>query len=208
MRTAVQVNDSRVVDHLGVHQNGVPGLNDLVVAVVGIRQHRRPGGERTPDTDPEGPDPGRSRALHRLDTPALDLGSRGRERGNAAVGRVGDDRRAERLDDAGAELAEERVVGAGAGVLRARPAAEAPRCAAATWRSHSAASSGVKKALSFNCARPFERRGRRGVPDALEARMIVATALVPRRARARGSTRLPAGTISSVAIIQVRPGAA
>ena len=45
MLAAVQMNDPGVVDHLGVHDERIPRLHDLVVAVVGIRQHRRPGGE-------------------------------------------------------------------------------------------------------------------------------------------------------------------
>ena len=118
MRTAVQTNDSGVVDHLRVHDECIPGLHDLVVAVVGIRKHGRPGGEERQTLILKTRILGARGVLHRVDTAALGVGSRGREGGNAAIGRVGDDGGAEGLDGAGAELAVERIVGAGAGVLR------------------------------------------------------------------------------------------
>src|SRR5947209_5517406 len=73
---------------------------------------------RTPDTDPETRILGACRILHRVETAALDVGRRGGGGGNAAIGRIGDDGRAEGLDGASAELAEDRIVGAGADVLR------------------------------------------------------------------------------------------
>src|SRR5271165_3627453 len=44
VRAAVQMNDSRIVDHLDVNHQRIFGLDDLVIAVVGIRSHRRHGG--------------------------------------------------------------------------------------------------------------------------------------------------------------------
>ena len=37
------MNDAGVVNHLYVDEDGIFCLNDLIVAVVGIRQHRRCG---------------------------------------------------------------------------------------------------------------------------------------------------------------------
>jgi len=43
MRTAIEGDDARVVDHLHLNRHVVFGLDDLVVVVVGSGQHRRPG---------------------------------------------------------------------------------------------------------------------------------------------------------------------
>src|SRR4051794_574907 len=110
---------------------------------------------------------------------ALDLGRRGGERRNAAVGRVRNDRRPEGFDGAGAELAEERVVGPGAGVRCCGPGRTLlivfsdlafPLCGLF----------GRKKGLILQLPWTLERRGSGGVPDALEARMYAGTgALTP-----------------------------
>ena len=41
MRTTIQVDDPGVVNHLHVHNQRPPGLNNAVVAVVGVRKHGR-----------------------------------------------------------------------------------------------------------------------------------------------------------------------
>ena len=109
MRTAIQMNDPRVVDHFRVDDDGVLGLNDLVVAVVGIRQHRRTGREERQAAILKPEILGVLEAPLPLETTAADFGSRRRERGNTAVSRVGHDRGAQRLDRARAELAEEHL---------------------------------------------------------------------------------------------------
>src|SRR5207248_10922905 len=117
MRAAVDVDGSGVVDHLRVHDDRIAGLNDLIVAVIRVRKHRRTGrGEREALIL-------KSHVLGALEIPlpldpaALDLGRLWRERWNAAVRRIDDDRRAERSNRARSELAEERVVCAGAAAL-------------------------------------------------------------------------------------------
>jgi len=98
MGATVQANDSRVVNHLRIHNECVLGLHDLVVAVVGIRKHGGPGGEERQTLILKTRILGTGGMRHRFDTAALNGGSLGREGGNAAIGRVGHDRGAEGLD--------------------------------------------------------------------------------------------------------------
>ena len=162
------MNNSGVVIHLHVHDEGISGLNNLVVAVVGIRKHGRPRcGKRQALILKPRIFSARG-VLLRFDSAALDLGRRGRERGNAAVERVGHDGGSEGLDGAGAELAEERVVSTGADVFRA-----------GLGRTLLVVSSdlalplggfvGSKKGFVLELPGAFERRGSGGVPDAVES---------------------------------------
>src|SRR5882762_5739672 len=182
MRTAVQMDDSGVVDHLRVHNEGIPGLNNLVVAVVGIRKHRRPRRQKSQALILKSRIFSALRVLLPLGTPALDFGRRGRERGNAAVGGVGHDGGSEGLDSAGAELAEERVVRAGADVLCVCLGRTLlivlsdlafPLCGFFAR----------KKGFVLQLPWAFERRGGGGVPDALEAGVGVSTGALTRDER-------------------------
>ena len=172
MRAAVQVNDSGVVNHLGVHDERILRLHDLVVAVVGVRKQGRPRGEERQALILKAGVLGARRLLHRVETAALDLGSCGGEGGNAAIGRVGDDGGPQRLDGAGAELTVERVVGAGAGVLRPGSG----RGLLVVFRELAFPFRGFfrrEERLVLQLRRSFERRGGCGVPDAIEAAMSV-----------------------------------
>ena len=91
MRAAVHADDPRVVNHLHVHDECIPGLEDLVVAVVGIRQHRRPGGEKREALILKTQILGVLRAFDAVQPAPLDGGGRWCERRNASIGRVGDD---------------------------------------------------------------------------------------------------------------------
>ena len=112
--------------------DGIAGLNDLVVAVVGIRQHRRPRRQERQALILQPEIFGVFEPLQPLETATLDLGSRRRQRGDATVGRLGDDRGAQGLDGAGAELAVERIVGSGAAAIRRGARARVPRSVART----------------------------------------------------------------------------
>ena len=188
MRTAVQTNDSGVVDHLRVHHECIPGVHDLVVAVVGIRKHRRPGGEKRQTLILKPRVLGARGVLHPVDTLALALGRGGRQRGNAAIRRIGDDRRAERLDGAGPELAVDRIVGAGAGAFRGRLRRRlliAFSDLAFPRRRFFRREKGF--VLQLNGA--FEWRDRRGVPDAVEAGVGVGLAAGSRGERTNPAER-------------------
>src|SRR5262249_31125844 len=84
---------------------------------VGIRKHRRPGGDERQTPILKTCILGALRVLDALEPAPLDCGRRRSERGNAPVRRIGDDRGAKSSYSAGAELAEEGVVGSGPDVL-------------------------------------------------------------------------------------------
>ena len=44
MRAAIEPDDSRFVDHFRLHHDRITGLDDLIVAVVTVGDHRRHGG--------------------------------------------------------------------------------------------------------------------------------------------------------------------
>ena len=174
MGPSVQVNDSGVVNHFRVHDEGVPGLHDLVVAVVAVRQHGRPGGKERQAPVLQARILRAGQAFLRVGAATPHGGRRGRQGRNATIGRVGDDGGAERFDGAGAELAEERVVGARAGARRrgllrgflvAFSDLAFPR-RGFRWR---------EEGFVLQRQGAFERRRRGGVPDAVEARMRVGT---------------------------------
>src|SRR6266508_1401423 len=168
MRAPVQMDDSGVVDHLHVHNEGVPGLYDLVVAVVGIRKHRRPRRDKSQALILEARLFSALGVLLPLSSAALDVGGCRRERRNAAVGRLRHDGSPEGLDRARTELAIDRVVRAGADVLRSGlrhtllivlSHLTFPRCGFF----------GSEEGFVFQLPWALERRGRGGVPDAVEA---------------------------------------
>src|SRR5262249_60165616 len=102
-----------------------------------------------------------------FDAALLDLGRGGGKRGNPAIDGIGGDRSREGLDRAFAELAEERVVSASAGVLRA-----GLRQTLGVVLSHLAFPRrgfvGSEKRFVLQLPWAFERRDRGRVPHALE----------------------------------------
>ena len=118
VRPTVEVDDARVVDHLGVDDEGVRRLNELIVAVVRIRQHRRARSRERQTPILQAEVFRMLEALQSLQALASDLSGGWRQRRDAAIRWIGHDGRPARLDGARAELAIERVVGAGAAPLR------------------------------------------------------------------------------------------
>src|SRR5262245_64984646 len=103
MLAAAQMNDSGVVNHLGVHDDGILRLHDLVVAVVRVRKHGWPRGEERQALILK---PGVLSALgvlYRLEAPPLHGRSLRRKGGNAPIRRIGDDGGPQRLDGASTE---------------------------------------------------------------------------------------------------------
>ena len=148
-----------------------------------VRKHRRPGRDERQTLILKTQILGARAASHRLGTAALDVGRGRRQRRDAPIGGVGDDGGAERLDGARAELAVDRVVGAGAGVL--------PR--GVGWRLLVAFSDltlplrsllGGEEGLVLQPQRAFERRGSGRVPDSFEARTRIGNGLTTRGGRA------------------------
>src|SRR5688500_18605794 len=179
MRAPVRMNDSGVVDHLSVYDEGILGLNDQVVAVVGIRQHGRARRQERQTPILKSWIFRVLKLLHPLETATLDLCSCRRERGDSTVGRVGDDGGAEGLDGARAVLAVERIVGSGAAAPRRGPARRflVPQSKFAFplrrfFRR--------KERLVLQFSRTLERCDRGGVPDALEIRVAAATGSLAR----------------------------
>ncbi len=167
MRPAIHVNDSRVVVHLRVDEHGVWRLNDLVVAVIGIRQHRWPcrGKRQAPILQPEIVGPvGIALGLGPA-TP--DFCRRRRERRNAAVGGPDDDRGPPCGHHSRAELPEERVVRAGAGGSRAGLSRRLLVAFSDVTLPRGRFGRGEKQ-LVFQLERPLERRHRGRIPVALK----------------------------------------
>ena len=175
MRLAVQRDDANRVHHFG-QQDEVPRrLEDLHVLVVAARGDRRPGIEAQDAAVVGAQVRVGLRILHPERTernlrPRLALLG---ELGYAPVRRIDDERRAQRLDDRGAAVHPEVVVGAHvvAGHGRARvllPQAEVPveLVLLALGRLF-----GSQERLVAQILGPLERRERPEVPDSLQIRI-------------------------------------
>ena len=168
MLAAVQMNDSGVVDHLGVHDDRVLRLHDLVVAVVGVREHGRPRSEERQTLILKAGVLRALATLDRVEAAALHRGRFGCEGRNASIGWIGDDGGPQRLDGASAELPVERVVGAGAGI----PGRRLGRRLLVVLSDLAFPLRGLfgrEEGLVLQQRRAFERCGGGGVPDAVEA---------------------------------------
>src|SRR5690348_8650487 len=126
VRTAVERDDAGVVNHLIEDDDGIRRLNDLVAVVVGAGQHGRTGGGPVQAALGKAAVFGAIGRMHPLVFGArrhLGLTVR-RERRNAAVRRIDDQGGAVGLDNLGAAVIPEFVVGArdvgvGAGAVTA-----------------------------------------------------------------------------------------
>lgn len=95
MRAAIEPDDSRFVDHLRLHHDRIPCLDDLIVAVVAVRNHGRHGGWEKQASILEPHIYRRGRIVKPFQAIPLGGGRRGREAGKQSIGRISDDGRPE-----------------------------------------------------------------------------------------------------------------
>src|SRR6202042_3199561 len=91
VRLAVQTNDSRIVNHFDVDHHFVASLDDLIITVVDIRNHRRHSSGKDDALVLKTKVIRASRMTEQLQAAALFGGSGWQKVGNLSVGRIGDD---------------------------------------------------------------------------------------------------------------------
>ena len=92
---AIQVDDSRFMDHFRLHHDRIAGLEDLIIAVIAVGNHGRDGGWEEQASILK-PHIGRPRRMVEAFQASLS-GGRGErsEAGKQTIGRIGDDGRPE-----------------------------------------------------------------------------------------------------------------
>ena len=113
MRTSVEPNHPGFVVHLHCDGDQPAALDNLIVVVVRLRQHRRTGGAKQNAALAKKPVFGAIGRMQRLAgvKRIISFLRRGRERRNSSVGRIHDERRAHGAGDVGSAIGPEVVIG-------------------------------------------------------------------------------------------------